>query len=354
MSDRPTLPPPDAGKRAADRARWTRITAASVLVPAVPLLLLSVLALASFYASPARFDRLLTQLPGQELIRSLLIFAPATLLGIVILAVLYALERPPSAAPTQPTPAARSTTSGEVRRLAPGLLLPAVLLLLVTVALRIFAFVAPGRWAALLAPLPGDRFLAPLIRESPWVLLVLTAALGLYAWRSSRPQEGVESGGAARRVARLGATATLVAAVPMLGLALTALGLFAAAPERFDALDGATQCGDLHSPRPGVHAGGLVEFGDAGVAGAVLQPVFTSNRPAGRFRTPPVFVPADPGRVGADRRIGTQRHDWPGPRRCGRLPGLALRGPGWGLCGGPDEIQPDGANRYTLPLWSSR
>lgn len=236
MSERPTLPPPDAGKRAADRARWTRLTAAAVLVPAVPLLLLSVLALAGFYASPARFDRLLTQLPGQELIRSLLIFAPATLLGIVILAVLYALERPPSSAPTQPTPAARQTTSRQVRRLAPGLLLPAGLLLLVTVALRIFAFVAPGRWAAMLAPLPGDRFLAPLIRESPWILLVLTAALGLYAWRSSRPPEGVENGGAARRVARLGATATLVAAVPMLGLALTALGLFAASPERFDAL----------------------------------------------------------------------------------------------------------------------
>jgi hypothetical protein len=236
MSEQPLAPRAESARRMADRTRLTRITAAAVLVPAVPLLLLSILALAAFYASPARFDRILTQLPGEELIRSLLVFAPATLLGIVILAVLYALERPAVAAPTKPVPARGPTAGRQLRGLAAGLLLPSGLLLLVSIALRIFDFVAPERWAALLAPLPGDRLLIPVIRLSPWILLGVTVILALLAWRRTGPEEVIQGAGAERKVARLGATATLFAAVPLLGLALTALGLFAASPARFDAL----------------------------------------------------------------------------------------------------------------------
>jgi hypothetical protein len=66
--------------------------------------------------------------------------------------------------------------------------------------------------------------------------LAATLVLALVAWRSSRPKEPAEKVGAERRVAQWGATATLVAAVPLFGLAVTALGVYAASPGRFEAL----------------------------------------------------------------------------------------------------------------------
>ncbi|HET7009275.1 MAG TPA: hypothetical protein VFI11_00745, partial [Anaerolineales bacterium] len=66
--------------------RWL---ASAVLVPAIPLLLASVLALAAFYAAPERFGAWLSKLPGDAFLRTAMIFAPATLLAVVVLATLY-------------------------------------------------------------------------------------------------------------------------------------------------------------------------------------------------------------------------------------------------------------------------
>ena len=73
---------------------YSRVLAALVLFPTVPMLMLSVSALALFYLAPSRFGALLSRLPGESIIRSALVFAPATLFAIVILALLYVLEKP--------------------------------------------------------------------------------------------------------------------------------------------------------------------------------------------------------------------------------------------------------------------
>ncbi len=211
--------------------RYTRWAAAAVLVPTVPMLLLSVAALAIFYAAPTRFGRLLAQLPGEEIIRSMLVFAPATLLGIVILAALYALERPDAAARAKPVEVKRQPQAMRLSRSAAWLLPPAVLLFLASVAARLLAFVSPSRWQALLAPLPGDRYLAPVFEAAPWLLLALLVALTVVVWRSRNAQSVGPLD--QRQAARIGAVATLIAALPMLGLSLAALAVFAASPERF-------------------------------------------------------------------------------------------------------------------------
>jgi membrane protein implicated in regulation of membrane protease activity len=217
--------------------RYTRWAAAAILVPTVPMLLLSVAALAVFYAAPTRFGRLLAQLPGEEIIRSLLVFAPATLLGIVILAALYALERPQPEAQREPSPVQKPRQAQRPReaglsQIAAWLLPPSGLLLLAAIAGRLLAFVSPERWQALLAPLPGDRYLSPLFAAAPWVLLVIVAVLTVIVWRSRsrRPHRPPDQ----RRAARIGAVATLIAALPLLGLSLTALVAFAAAHDRFE------------------------------------------------------------------------------------------------------------------------
>lgn len=210
--------------------RYTRWAAAAVLVPTVPMLLLSVAALAVFYAAPTRFGRLLAQLPGEEVIRSMLVFAPATLLGIVILASLYALERPETPVP-RPVQTPSRPQRSRLGITATWLLPPVGLLFIASVGARLMAFVSPGRWQALLAPLPGDRFLAPVFEFAPWALLALLVALAVMALRARAAKPGYAPD--QRQAARIGAVATLIAALPMLGLSLTALAIFAAAPDRF-------------------------------------------------------------------------------------------------------------------------
>ena len=50
------------------------------------MLLASVAALALFYLAPTRFGNLIDRLPGETFIRTALVFAPATLFAIVVLA----------------------------------------------------------------------------------------------------------------------------------------------------------------------------------------------------------------------------------------------------------------------------
>src|SRR3989304_3450252 len=85
MTPSPDLPPDGAEVRPAR----TRLLAGLVLVPAIPLLAFSVFALAVFYTAPERFGAWLARLPGDTYLRTALIFAPATLLAVVVLATLY-------------------------------------------------------------------------------------------------------------------------------------------------------------------------------------------------------------------------------------------------------------------------
>src|SRR3989304_3819426 len=85
MTPSPDLPPDGAEVRPAR----TRLLAGLVLVPAIPLLAFSVFALAVFYTAPERFGAWLARLPGDTYLRTALIFAPATLLAVVVMATLY-------------------------------------------------------------------------------------------------------------------------------------------------------------------------------------------------------------------------------------------------------------------------
>lgn len=209
--------------------RWA---AWAVLVLSVPLFLLSVAALAVFYAAPIRFGALLSRLPGDEIIRSLLIFAPATLLGVVVLALLYALERPaPSEVPPPPARVRPSMTGW-----AGWLLVPIGALFLVSVAVGVFQFVSPDRFAAALRPLPGDRYLVVMTRWAPWGLLVLTLAVAYLAWRPRAEIRESAGGGQDARAVRLGALFSLLAAVPLLLLSVAALLVYAIRPGSFERL----------------------------------------------------------------------------------------------------------------------
>jgi hypothetical protein len=86
----------------------------AVLIPAVPLLLISVAALAVFYTMPTRFNAWLSRLPGDDLLRTALIFAPATLVAIIVMAVLYANDAPRREAVEATRP------SGGARGFGPG------------------------------------------------------------------------------------------------------------------------------------------------------------------------------------------------------------------------------------------
>src|SRR4030042_1866026 len=144
--------------QASGRARSaSRAVALIVLVPAIPTLLLSVLALAAFYLAPERFTALLERLPGTEFLRVALIFSPATLFGVVLLAALYALE------PAGPRPAEEPSVPRAgmplPRLLASAALAVSLPLLLLSAAGWVLSFVAPGRFALLVAPLPGTALL---------------------------------------------------------------------------------------------------------------------------------------------------------------------------------------------------
>jgi hypothetical protein len=200
-----------------------------VLVPAVPLLALSVAALAVFYTMPTRFNAWLSRLPGDDLLRTALIFAPATLVAIIVMAVLYANDAPRREAieatrPSRPSAALRVRRRGGLARASLWLSLPALMLV---AASHLVAFVAPERTERLLQALPATPILTRLFAISPYVVL---AAVGLglilgFAPGRTAAGEGtsVGRGWSTARIARLGAILILV---PSLGLLLlTGAGL---------------------------------------------------------------------------------------------------------------------------------
>jgi hypothetical protein len=233
--------PLDVAAKSRGSWRYTRLAAVLVLLPTVPMLLASIAALVLFYASPGRFESLLGRLPGEEAIRTILFFAPATLFAVVVLAFLYAVERPhPRAGP----PVSRGRWSASAI-----ILMIAVPLLLLSAAAWTGRFIAPGRFGSLLATLPGTTYLQWAISLAPiaFFAIALIALLRILASRARSDLYAVEAADAsvstpetwaalAPRLARLGAGLVLLPTLPMLLLSLLGLGLYYLAPDRLQSL----------------------------------------------------------------------------------------------------------------------
>lgn len=234
-----------------ERGGWplTRVIAALVLIPSIPMLLGSIAALALFYMAPTRFGNVIARLPGESLIRSMLVFAPATLLAVVVLAVLYAVDQTGSAELSATGPArlaqervveAGRYSPAAVRQTALGLaLFPIGAAFLVSLAVWSLSFVSPGRFERLLEPLPGERYLRALVPLAPWILfalvLVLGAALAVQSERKRSTHRGSwaqDMLGGVERWARWAVTGMLFFALPALGISLMGLAAMRLRPER--------------------------------------------------------------------------------------------------------------------------
>lgn len=202
----------------------TRAVAVAVLIPSVPLLFVAVAALGLFYIRPERFDALLQRLPGTDFLRVALIFAPATLFAIVVMAVLYAVERPAA-------PARTARPKANARGVAAVVLAGSLFCLLVSVALALLSFVAPGRFAALTESLPGQSYIRPAIELAPFVCLFVALIAFSYVTGRDRTPTGGALRSSPPRLARLTAGLILLPAVPLLLLSSVGLGLFYAQPE---------------------------------------------------------------------------------------------------------------------------
>jgi hypothetical protein len=220
MTSDPDMQP---AQGAANQKVPTRLLAILALVPTVPMLLASVGALALFYIAPTRFGGLIARLPGESFIRAALFFAPATLFAVVVLAALYALERPVDAA-AQPL---MKQPSGERLRPMVGLaarwgLAPSAVALLGSVAVWGLSFAAPGRFGAFIEPLPGTRYLERLVDLAPLGFLLLFLALTILAVGKLPGESHAQR---RSRLLRLGMALTLTFTVPALLGALLVLAL---------------------------------------------------------------------------------------------------------------------------------
>lgn len=220
-------PPAEAGEGAP--ARWPAI---AVLVPTLPMLLGSMALLLIFYLAPTRFNALIERLPGDDLIRTILIFAPVTLFAVVVLALLYALEQPvrASGALTESSRAPSITRGLDRRKLAWLAIGIATPLLVLGVATALFNVIAPERMAAWLRPLPGDSLWRPWLRFAPIPPLLVIFPAGLYLLARSNWRERFAD---PLQPARLGSLLTLLAALPLLMLSVAALAVFVVSPGRF-------------------------------------------------------------------------------------------------------------------------
>ncbi len=216
--------------RASGSSAATRLAASLILIPAVPLLVVSVAALALHYASPERFGQWISRLPGSEVIRIVLVFAPATLFAIVILAFLYARDTEATAAPRAAS--ARLAPPARARSAAVATLVILVPLLVISVAALGLSFVSPDRFHQLIDPLPGTFLLRSGVRVAPLVLAALALPAAYVAFFSKREQE--RRGELPWRAARISVGMVLVPTVPMLIAALTGLALLVFAPGRLE------------------------------------------------------------------------------------------------------------------------
>lgn len=217
--------------------RLSRVLAIAVLIPSVPMLLASVAGLLGFYLAPARFNAWLARLPGDDLIRTALIFAPATLVAVVVMAVLYAHDAPRREAVEATRPSVRrrgvrARSGGVWARRSLGFSVPFLVLVATAQAID---FVSPERVERVLALLPATRLLTWGFEAAP---LIALAAVGLGLIFGFAPGEiGGEVGRDQRswstqRVARLGARLTLLPAIGLLILSAAGWVVISAAPDR--------------------------------------------------------------------------------------------------------------------------
>ncbi len=229
-------------------ARSTRLAATLVLVVAAPLLLLSSLALVLFYVAPTRFGNFLSRLPGEVAIRTVLFFAPVTLLAIVVLALLYAFEKPLveitrplsiRARELKPKRAALIAGPG-LYRLAWWSLWLSIPVLLASIAVRAAAFLSPSKFDNFLKRFSTGSILNVIIEVGPFLLILLVTLELVALIRSQGTIPEGEQKGIPRvkrwlyRIgpARLAVGVVLIFALPLLLASLLALLAFFSRPER--------------------------------------------------------------------------------------------------------------------------
>jgi hypothetical protein len=215
------------------------------------MLLISSSALALFYIAPTRFDGILARLPFEAAIRTVLIFAPVTLLAIIVLAVLYAFEKA-SPEVTRPQVVRAAEPKGEpialsLQRTSWWGLWAAFLGLLLLVPTRAAAFLSPTRFDRFLTRFPGDQILDFLIHNGPFLLL-LAELVAVFLFLAARTKPSGRSAEAKlpgmswlRRVGptRLAVGMVLSFSLPILLLSLTSLFLFFTRTEQLlELLDG--------------------------------------------------------------------------------------------------------------------
>ena len=208
-----------------------------VLIPAVPLLATSVAALAVFYSMPTRFNAWLSRLPGDDLLRTALIFAPATLLAIIVMAVLYANDAPrrDAAEATHPSRRRRSIQARQRGGMARASLWVTIPALMMVAATHLAAFVAPDRVDLWLQALPATALFTRLFNASPYIVLAAVAIgllLGFVPATGSPEELGAARAWTTARIARLGALLILVPSFALLLLTGAGLVWVSASAER--------------------------------------------------------------------------------------------------------------------------
>ncbi len=227
----------------------SRVLAALVLVPSVPMLLASAAALLLFYMAPVRFGNLISRLPGESLIRTILVFAPATLLAVVVLAILYAVDQGEAQDVAVKARVQRSTDRpGRMAGYAPAAVrqtaltlsvIPLGVALLFSLAVWSLSFVSPGRFDRFIEPFPGERYLRALVPIAPWILFALV--LGVIAVITVQRERNRSRGSrrwmqdllrGASEWTRWVVSAMLAFAIPALGASALALALAWLRPAR--------------------------------------------------------------------------------------------------------------------------
>jgi hypothetical protein len=279
MTPGPGLPPDSAAVRPAR----TRLLASLVLVPAIPLLALSVFALAVFYTAPERFGAWLARLPGDTYLRTALIFAPATLLAVVVLATLYLRD---SAEDEE-----RTTQVGtRLARAAKLSLIVTGPLFALVGALRAAAYLDPKRVHGWLDALPATTYLTRALELGPLALALAVGVgvlLGYAPVESHRQPPSREVAVGTRpwtraRMGRLAAEVVLALATPALLLSMLGLGLQWLAPERL---------ARWLEPLPGdTYLRLLVTLAPAGLLAVLLIDVLYLLGPLDPARTRPMRV----------------------------------------------------------------
>jgi len=223
---------PIPGSKSKGTGGPTNWLATLVLVPSVPMLLLSIAALAMFYIAPVRFGSLLAKLPGETFLRTALVFAPATLFAVVVLAFLYAIDSGKVEAGEKERPVSAPSRG---RLTAWVMLAPSAPALFLSTALWGLSFVSPTRLERLIEPLPGTSYIRKLIPFMPPMLFLLVFLLLIYLFLVRSDDEAVveKPGGGINRFTNVMVFGTLIVALTALAFTAVALGAYYFKPDTF-------------------------------------------------------------------------------------------------------------------------